>query len=40
LAAEQEEDQVAACEDLIEMADSDPDSFEKIVTGDESWPFL
>jgi hypothetical protein len=25
LTAEQEEDQVAACQDLIEMADSDPD---------------
>jgi len=39
LTAEQE-DQVAACQDLIEMADSDPDSFEKIVTGDESWCFV
>jgi hypothetical protein len=39
LTAEQE-GQVAACQDLIEMADSDPDSFKKIVTGNESWCFV
>jgi hypothetical protein len=39
-AEQEEEDQVAACQDLIKMADSDPDSFEKIVTSDESWCFV
>jgi len=40
LTAEQEKDQVAGCQDLIETEDSDPDSFKKIVTGDESWCFV
>jgi hypothetical protein len=29
LTAEQEKDQAAACQDLIEMVDSDPDFFKK-----------
>jgi hypothetical protein len=37
--AEWEEDRVAARQDLIEMMDSDPDYFKRIVTGDESWCF-
>ena len=30
---------IAACRDLIATADSDPDFFKKIVTGDETWCF-
>jgi len=40
LTAEQEEEQVAECQDLIKMVDSDPNSFQKIVTGDESGCFV
>ena len=39
LTAEQVEDWEAACPDLIEMSDSDPDSSKDIVAGDESWRF-
>ena len=39
LTAEQKEDQAAACQDLIEMADIDPDFFTKIITGNKSWCF-
>lgn len=37
--ARTEENRVAACQDLTEMMDSDPDFFKRIVTGDESWCF-
>jgi hypothetical protein len=39
--SEQEEDQVAAYQDLIQMADSDPDFLKKkkVIHGDKSWCF-
>jgi len=39
LTPEQKEWRIAACQDLIATADSDPDFFKKIVTGDETWCF-
>jgi len=39
LTAEQKDQRIAACRDLIATADSDPDFFKKIVTGDETWCF-
>jgi hypothetical protein len=39
LTVEQKEDQVAACQDLIEMAVSDPASFKSKITDDKSWCF-
>jgi len=40
LAPEQKDRRIAACRDLIATADSDPDFFKKIVTGDETWCFV
>ena len=37
LTPEQKDRRTAACRDLIARADSDPDLFKKIVTGDETW---
>jgi len=37
LTPEQKDQRIAACQDLIATADSDPDFFKKIVTGDEMW---
>jgi hypothetical protein len=34
LTPEQKDQRIAACQDLIATADSDPDFFKKIVTGD------
>jgi len=39
LTPEQKGRRIAACRDLIATADSDPDFFRKIVTGDETWCF-
>ena len=39
LTQEQKDRRTAACRDLIATADSDPDFFKKIVTGDETWCF-
>jgi hypothetical protein len=39
LTPEQKDRKIAACRDLIATADSDPDFFKKIVTGDETWCF-
>jgi len=39
LTPEQKDRRIAACGDLIATADSDPDFFMKIVTGDETWCF-
>jgi hypothetical protein len=39
LTPEQKDQRIAACRDLIATADSDPDFFKKIVTGDEMWCF-
>ena len=39
LTPEQKDWRNAACRDLIAIADSDPDFFKKIVTGDETWCF-
>ena len=39
LTPEQKDQRTAACRDLITTADSDPDFFQKIVTGDETWCF-
>ena len=39
LTPEQKSRRIAACWDLIATADSDPDFFKKIVTGDEKWCF-
>jgi len=39
LTPEQKDRRIAACRDLIATADSDPDFFKKIVTGDERWIF-
>ena len=36
---EQKDRRTAACRELIATADSDPDFFKKIVTGDETWCF-
>jgi len=36
---EQKDRRVTACRDLIATADSDPDFFKKIVTGNETWCF-
>jgi hypothetical protein len=36
---EQKDRRIAAGRDLIAIADSDPDFFKKIVTGDETWCF-
>jgi hypothetical protein len=37
LIPEQKDRRIAACQDLIAAADSNPDFFKKIVTGDETW---
>jgi len=39
LTPEQKDRRIAACRDLIATADSDPDFFKKIVTGDETCCF-
>jgi len=39
LTPEQKDQRNAACRDLTATADSDPDFFKKIVTGDETWCF-
>jgi len=39
LTPEQKERRISACQDLIAIADSDPDFFKKIVTGNEMWCF-
>jgi len=39
LTSEQKDRRITACRDLIATADSDPDFFKKIVTGDETWCF-
>jgi len=39
LTPEQKDQRIAACQDLIATADSDPDFFKKILTGDETWCF-
>jgi len=39
LTPEQKARRIAACQDLTATADSDPDFFKKIVTGDETWCF-
>jgi len=39
LTPEQKDRRIAACQDMIATADSDPDFFKKIVTGDETWGF-
>jgi len=40
LTPEQKDRRIATCRDLIATADSDPDFFKKIVTGDETWYFV
>jgi len=39
LTPEQKDQRIAACRDLIATADSDPNIFKKIVTGNETWCF-
>jgi len=39
LTPEQNDRRIAACRDLTAKADSDPDFFKKIVSGDETWCF-
>jgi len=39
LTPEHKDRRTAACRDLIATADSDPDFFKKILTGDETWCF-
>ena len=39
LTAEQREDRVTSCEDIIAMADADKDCFNKIIIGDDTWRF-
>ena len=39
LTLEQKDRRIAACRDLIAIADSDFDLFKKFVTGDEAWCF-
>jgi len=39
LTPEQKDLKIAACRDLSATADSDPDFFKKIVTGDKTWCF-
>jgi len=39
LTPEQKDRRIEACRDLIATADSDPDFFKKIVTGDDTWCF-
>ena len=39
LTQEQKDQRIAACQHLTAMADSDPDFFKKIVTGNETWCF-
>jgi len=39
LTPEQKDRRIAACQDFIAKADSDPDFFKKILTGDETWCF-
>jgi len=39
LTPEQKDRRISACRDLIAAADSDPDFFKKIVTGDGTWCF-
>ena len=39
LTPEQKDRRTAACQDFIVTADSDPNFFKKIVTGDEMWCF-
>jgi hypothetical protein len=39
LTAEQREDRVTSCQDIIAMADADKQFFNKIITGDETWCF-
>ena len=39
LTPEQKDRRIAACRNLTATADSDPDFFKKIVTGDETWCF-
>jgi len=39
LTPEQKDRRIAACRDVIATADSGPDFFKKIVTGDETWCF-
>jgi len=39
LTPEQKDQRIAACRDLIATADSNPDFFKKVVTGDETWCF-
>jgi len=39
LTPEQKDWRIATYQDLITTADSDPDFFKKIVTGDETWCF-
>jgi len=39
LTPEQKDWRIAACQDLIATADSDPDFFKKTVAGDEKWCF-
>jgi hypothetical protein len=35
----QKDQRIAACQDLIATADSDPEFLKKIITGDETWCF-
>jgi hypothetical protein len=37
--AEQREDRVTSCQDIIAMADADKNFLNKIITGDETWSF-
>jgi len=39
LSPEQKDQRIAACQDLIATADSDPDFFKKTITGNEMWCF-
>ena len=39
LTAEQREDRVTSCQDIAVMANADKNSFNKIITGDETWYF-
>jgi hypothetical protein len=39
LTPEQREDRVTSCQDIIVMADTDNNLFNKIITGDETWCF-
>jgi hypothetical protein len=39
LTPDQREDRATSCQDIIAMADTDKNLFNKIITGDETWCF-